>query len=346
MRILLWHVHGSWTTAFVQGRHSYFVPVTPDRGAFGRGRAATYPWPETVVEVRPEELAELPLDIVVLQRPEELELAARWLRRRPGRDIPMVYVEHNTPREQVPNSRHPMADRGDLVLVHVTHFNALFWDAGGTRTAVIEHGIPDPGHRYTGELPRLGVAVNEPVRRGRVTGTDLLPRFAAVAPLDVYGIGVDALPAHLSDRIAGLEVTVTDDPPQSLLHRELARRRAYLHPMRWTSLGLSLLEAMSLGVPVLALGTTEALEAVPPDAGVLSTRLDVLLEAAAWLIDEPADARRLGDRAREVAQARYGLDRFLTDWDTLLSTEAGWPSPSASTRAMVATTPMAGIRKG
>lgn len=323
MRILLWHVHGSWTTAFVQGKHSYFVPVTPDRGPTGRGRADTYPWPETVVEVKPEELAELPLDMVVLQRPEELELATRWLRRRPGRDIPMVYVEHNTPREHVPNSRHPMADRDDLVLVHVTHFNALFWDAGATRTAVIEHGIPDPGHQYTGELPRLGVAVNEPVRRGRVTGTDLLPQFAAVAPLDVYGMGVDALPAHLGDRIAGLELTVTNDPPQVKLHTELARRRAYLHPVRWTSLGLSLLEAMSLGIPVLALGTTEALEAVPPDAGVLSTRLDVLLDAAAWLIDEPADARRLGNRAREVAQARYGLDRFLSDWDTLLSTEVG-----------------------
>ena len=32
MNILLWHVHGSWTTAFVQGQHRYLVPVTPDRG--------------------------------------------------------------------------------------------------------------------------------------------------------------------------------------------------------------------------------------------------------------------------------------------------------------------------
>ena len=31
MRVLLWHVHGSWTTAFVSGRHEYLLPVTPDR---------------------------------------------------------------------------------------------------------------------------------------------------------------------------------------------------------------------------------------------------------------------------------------------------------------------------
>jgi hypothetical protein len=320
VRVLLWHVHGSWTTAFVQGKHTYFVPTTDDRGPWGRGRADTYPWPDTVIEVAPEQLSTLDVDLVVLQRPEEWELAQRWLGRRPGRDLPAVYVEHNTPKGDVPNTRHPMADRDELTLVHVTHFNALMWHNGGTRFTVIEHGIPDPGHRYTGELERLGVAINEPVRRWRVTGTDLLPRFAAVAPLDVYGIGT----ASLSEQVP---VTAYDDPTQEWMHEQLARRRAYLHPMRWTSLGLSLLEAMSLGMPVVALATTEAVEAVPPDAGVLSTNVDVLVDAARWLIDEPADAKRLGDRARAVAQARYGLDRFLSDWDRLLMEVSPCASP-------------------
>ena len=48
--------------------------------------------------------------------------------------------------------------------------------------------------------------------------------------------------------------------------------------MRWTSLGLSLLEAMSLGMPVVVLGSTEAAEAVPGDAGIVSTRLATLLD--------------------------------------------------------------------
>jgi hypothetical protein len=311
VRVLLWHVHGSWTTAFVQGKHTYHVPLTPDRDQWGRGRAATYPWPDSVSEVPVEELSTVDIDVVVLQRPEEFELTRRWTGRTPGRDIPAVYLEHNTPRGGVPETRHPMADREDLTLVHVTPFNELFWDNGSTRTTVIEHGIPDPGHRYTGELERIGVAINEPVRRWRVTGTDLLPRFLDVAPVDVYGIGASAL--------AGLmPVTGYDDPPQPFLHTELARHRLYLHPMRWTSLGLSLLEAMSLGMPVLALATTDAPSAVPADAGLLSTSVDELVEAARWLLGDPAAAHRLGARARAVAQARYGLDRFLSDWDRLL----------------------------
>jgi glycosyltransferase involved in cell wall biosynthesis len=105
------------------------------------------------------------------------------------------------------------------------------------------------------------------------------------------------------------------------MHAEVARRRAYVHLCRWTSLGLSLIEAMQMGMPVIALATTEAVAAVPPDAGVLATRVDTLVEAAQWLLDEPEQARRLGARARQVGLARYGLDRFLADWDRLLEEE-------------------------
>ncbi|MFD0973112.1 glycosyltransferase [Plantactinospora endophytica] len=320
MNILLWHVHGSWTTAFVHGKHRYLVPVTPDRGPYGLGRARTYQWPDTVDEVTPEQLAGADVDLVILQRPEEIDLVAEWTGRRVGRDLPAVFVEHNTPKEgNVPNSRHPLADRDDLLIAHVTHFNALFWDTGSTRTTVVEHGIVAPTARYTGELDRLAVVVNEPVRRWRVTGTDLLPQFAEIAPLDVFGMGVAGLPDRLglpADRLA-----VYDDLPQHRMQAEIARRRAYLHLCRWTSLGLSLVEAMAMGMPVVVLGVTEAVEAVPPEAGALSTRIDTLLAATGQLVAEPDTARRLGEQAREVAQARYGLDRFLTDWDRLLEEE-------------------------
>jgi hypothetical protein len=318
VRILLWHVHGAWTTAFVQGGHEYLVPTTPDRGPYGLGRARTYDWPDTVREVAPDNLASTDVDLVIIQRPEEEELARRWL----GRPVPTVYLEHNTPKQgDVPNSRHPAADRDDLTLVHVTHFNRLFWDSGSTRTVVVEHGIPDPGRRYGGELPRIATAINEPVRRGRVTGTDLLPRFAAVAPVDVYGMKVAGLPEHLG--LGPDRMTVVDDPPQATMHAEIAHRRVYLHPHRWTSLGLSLLEAMSCGMPVVVLATTETVMAVPPGAGVLSTDIDELVEAARWLVADPAAARLRGEVARRAAQTRYGLGRFLSDWDAIVKEVAG-----------------------
>ncbi|MFL5890376.1 MAG: glycosyltransferase family 1 protein, partial [Solirubrobacteraceae bacterium] len=98
MRILLWHVHGSWTTGFVQGGHEYVLPVVPGRGPDGRGRARTWEWPESTVELTPAELAEAEIDAVLIQRPEELQLTEEWTRRRPGRDLPAIYVEHNAPQ--------------------------------------------------------------------------------------------------------------------------------------------------------------------------------------------------------------------------------------------------------
>ncbi|MCU1458649.1 MAG: glycosyl transferase, group 1 [Actinomycetia bacterium] len=307
MNVLLWHVHGSWTTAFVQGAHRTFIPVNTDRDVDGRGRARTWCWPDRAVEVTREEAATLPIDVVVLQRPVELEtLATDWLGGRvPGRDVPAIYLEHNTPQSRVADARHPAADRPGFVVVHVTHFNSLFWDCGSTPTTVIEHGIVDPGCRYTGELPRAAAVINEAARRGRVTGTDLLERFTTAAPVDLFGMGAAAL--------GGIE-----DLPQDRLHDEMARRRVYIHPARWTSLGLSLIEAMHLGMPVVALATTEAPEAVPAVAGCVSTRIDRLVDAARHFVNEPDAARLAGEAARAHAVANYGLDRFLDGWAALL----------------------------
>ena len=308
MNVLLWHVHGSWTTALVQGRHTYLLPVLPNRGPDGRGRAQTWEWPPSAVEVAPEDAAEADVDVVVLQRPEELAgLAERWLGgRRPGRDLPAIYVEHTAPQGPINEMRHPAADRPGFTICHVTHFNALFWDCGATPTRVIEHGVVDPGYRYTGEQARAAVVINEARRRARVTGTDLLERFAdAGVPLDLFGMDAGS--------IGGIE-----DVPQHRLHDEMARRRLYLHPIRWTSLGLSLIEAMHLGMPVVALATTEAPEAVPAEAGVISTRVDTLADAAREFLADPERAREAGRAARTAALERYGLERFLADWDDLL----------------------------
>lgn len=268
--------------------------------------------PANCREVSWAELAADPPDLVLLQRPDDLGLCERGLGLRPGKDVPAIYLEHNTPKEQVPNTRHPLADQRGLLLVQVTHFNQLFWDVGSTPSVVIEHGVADPGHRYTGELARLAFVVNEPVRRWRVTGTDLLAAFDA-HPIDAFGIDGDLLPAELGSHCPQLAFAGNHLPED--LYAALARRRVYLHLNRWTSLGLSLIQAMMLGLPVVVLDTTEASRAVPPEAGALSCDIGELTRVAAQLLKDPEEAAARGRVAREAALRRYGLARFLADWD-------------------------------
>jgi hypothetical protein len=302
----------------VQGPHRYLVPVVAEAGSNrrtpdGLGRARTWDWPESVVEVFPERLRDEAIDIVVLQRPRELELLRAWTGREPGVDVPAVYVEHDTPPTPA-GSRHLLADRTDVPLVHVTRFNQVAWNSGRAPSRVIEHGVLDPGPTWTGELPRAAVVTNDPVTRGRTVGTDLIAEFPrGGVDVDVFGMRVTGLGSAL-----GVPVGEFEDLPQSAMHAQLARRRLYLHLTRWTSLGLSLVEAMTMGMPVVVLATTEAPTVVPPAAGVVSADLERLVSGARALLADPDASRAAGEVARAAALDRFGLERFLTDWDTLL----------------------------
>jgi glycosyltransferase involved in cell wall biosynthesis len=315
MNILLWHVHGGWMDSFVRGGHSYLVPALPHGGSWGLGRGGR-DWPENVVEVEPSALRGMDIDVVVLQRLEEIHAVELLTGRLPGRRLPAVFLEHNTPRGAVPASSHPLANQDDIPVVHVTHFNRLMWDTGTARVAVVEHGVPDPGPLYTGVLEEQGVVINEPVRRGRATGTDLLPAFGKVSPLTVFGIGGGELAGHLG--LAPQQLCWGGDLTPGKMHERLAQCRLYLHPMRWTSLGLSLIEAMLMAMPVVVLGCTEASRTVPPEAGAISTDVDELVRAAQDLLEDPSEAVRRGKIAREAALQRHSLTRFLDDWDELL----------------------------
>src|SRR5581483_3611457 len=129
------------------------------------------------------------------------------------------------------------------LLVHVTHFNALMWDSGRTPTRVIEHGVAIPqGVRYRGELERGLVVINNLRARGRRLGRDVFEYARALVPLDLVGMDAEAL--------GGLgEIS----PP--LLPEFEARYRLFFHPVRYTSLGMALCEAMMIGMPIVGLAT-------------------------------------------------------------------------------------------
>ncbi|MDN5762253.1 MAG: glycosyltransferase family 1 protein [Microlunatus sp.] len=325
VRVLIWDVHGGYSDALLHVPHQFWYCRDDTLGqlgsltANGLGRRRD-DRPANAAEVTIEQLRDDPPDIVIAQRLEEVDALECLLRRRPGRDFGAVFLEHNTPKGGVPDSRHPLADQQVWHLVHVTHFNRHFWDCGNASTRVIEHGLPDPGHRYTGELDRLAFVVNEPVRRWRTTGTDLLPAFGDIA-IDAFGIDGDRLPSTLGSSCPRLSFGGNLSPAE--LDDAVARRRGYLHLTRWTSLGLSLINSMMLGLPVIAFGTTEAFRAVPPTAGVCSTDLAELAAAANLVSRDRAQARAWGEAGRVHALQRFSLDRFVHAWNACLSDVAG-----------------------
>lgn len=71
-----------------------------------------------------------------------------------------------------------------------------------------------------------------------------------------------------------------------------------------------------LGMPVVVLDTTDVSRVVPARrAGARSTDVTELVTATRALLNDPHEALRRGLIARRAALDRYGLPRFLHDWD-------------------------------
>jgi glycosyltransferase involved in cell wall biosynthesis len=227
------------------------------------------------------------------------------------RNLPRLYLEHDPPRQHPTDTRHPVDDPG-ILLVHVTHFNDLMWDSGQTPTRVIEHGVLVPENvRYSGELERGIVVVNGLGSRGRRLGSDLFEKVRSQVPLDLVGMR--------SDELGGL-----GEIPNHKLADFEARYRFFFNPIRYTSLGLAVCEAMMIGMPIVGLATTEMVTVVHNDvSGYLDTDVDRLAERMKELMANPGLAKKLSEGARRQAQERFNIGRFIRDWDDVFSLVTG-----------------------
>jgi len=306
LQILTWHVHGNYLYYLSQVPHDFHLLTLPDVRPGYAGRAGTLPWGSNVHEVPAERLAERSFDCVLYQSRVHWESDRVERLSEAQRALPAIYLEHDPPQQHPTATRHPAAD-GGAHIVHVTAFNALMWDNGDAPVTVIEHGVMVPDNvLYTGARAEGIVVVNHLERRGRRLGADLYRRVGAEVPLAL--IGMD------SKRLGGL-----GEVPNLELAATIARYRFFFHPIRYTSLGLALIEAMMLGMPVVALATTELPSLIRSgDNGYIDTRIDRLVDAMRALIADPALARRWGDAGRESVRQRYAIGRFAADWDRLL----------------------------
>jgi glycosyltransferase involved in cell wall biosynthesis len=312
LRILTWHIHGSYLESLGHLGHEILVPSMPGRpeGYAGRPANAT-DWPDTIREVPADAVRELPIDVVLFQSRRNWEHDAADILSDEQRRGPRIYLEHDPPREHPTDTRHPVDDP-DVLLVHVTPFNDLMWDSGRTPKRVIEHGIvPPAGVAWTGELDRGIVIVNHLARRGRRLGADVFLRARGEVSLDLAGMGSDAL--------GGI-----GEFPRRRLMEIAARYRFYFHPIRYTSFGMAAVEAMLIGMPVVALATTEMPTVLRDgESGILDTRVDRLVEGMRELLVDRDLAARLGAAAQEIARERFGIERFRRDWDAALAEVTG-----------------------
>jgi hypothetical protein len=304
LNVLVWQIHGSYLNTLVQAPHRFYLPTKPHKPEGYGGRGSSHQWSPDTIEVPAEEVRDLNLDLIIYQTEKNHFEDSQEILTPEQRALPAIYLEHNTPQGWINEMVHPVNDPG-VLLVHVTHFNDLFWDCRRTPTHVIDHAVmpATPEDAYTGELEKGISLVNDMPRRKRVVGGDIFTRAREEVPLDLFGF--DSLSA------GGF-----GDLPQAEVHERMKAYRFYFNPIRYTSLPLSVLEAMEIGLPVVALATTELVTVIKDgENGFIDTNVENLIRRMRQLLDDPDQACRVGEAGRRTARERFGLERFVADWE-------------------------------
>ncbi|MBT1698536.1 glycosyltransferase family 4 protein [Fulvivirgaceae bacterium PWU4] len=310
IRIFTWHIHGSYLYYLSQGPFEIFVPVNDKKTTGYIGRGTTFPFGDNVHEVPAAEVRNISFDCLLYQTPKNYTVDRFEILSDSQLSLPAIYLEHDPP-QQVPTDTRHIIDDPDVTLVHVTHFNKLMWDNGRTPAVVIDHGITMPTATYTGELERGIVVINNLNERGRRLGLDIFLQAREHVPLDL--IGMD------TEKLGGLGEILHPKLPDFI-----SRYRFFFNPIRYTSLGLAVLEAMMAGVPVVGLATTEMVTVIRDGhSGILHTDIDYLIGRMRELLKDKKLAAHLGAEGRKTAIERFNIDRFNRDWMQLFTRVIG-----------------------
>ena len=303
LKILTWPVHGNYQWYLSQVRHAFYFPVRAGGGVGYGGRGDSFPFGENVHDVPADGVREREFDLVLFQSRRHFEEDQFQLLSPSQRKLPKIYLEHDPPQQHPTNTRH-WASNDDVMLVHVTPFNALMWDSGQATTRVIEHGVMVPETaQYTGRNKSGIVVVNNLRARGRRLGADVFEEVRQRVPLDLVGMAADEL--------GGIgEIAPTE------LASFISNYRFFFNPIRYTSLGLAVIEAMTVGMPIVGLATTEMTTVIQNGVnGFVDTDVPKLVDYMQALLTDADEARRLGANARKYALERFNIGRFVHDWE-------------------------------
>jgi len=302
LRILTWHIHGNYLFYLTQAPCQFFLPVKQQNSEGYGGCSGSFNWGSNVHEVDADEVKHTEFDIILFQSKKNYLEDQFEILSPAQRKLPRIYLEHDPPRELPTDTLH-VVDDPSMLLVHVTHFNQLMWNNNHTPSIVIEHGVLIPKNiTYTGQKNKGIVVINNIANRGRRLGLDIFMELRQKIPLDLVGMG--------ADDVGGLG----EIPPMEL-PAFIANYRFFFNPIRYTSLGLAVCEAMAIGLPIIGLATTEMAVTINNGiSGYIHTNRDWLIEKMQLLLDNPHLAKELGMSAKETAERKFNISRFAQDW--------------------------------
>lgn len=302
-RVFTWNIHGSYLYYLSLGDYLIYVPYDEKRSERYNGRGTTFPFSNNVIEIPMQEVKNIQFDLVLFQCDENYLIDQHRILSEEQKALPKIYIEHDPPWEHPTDALHPVQDP-DVTVVHVTHYNRLMWKTGVPDVRVISHGVTIPSVSYQGALKKGIVVINNLPSRGRMLGFDIFEHVRKHIPLDLVGMGTEEY---------GIGEVLHPQLPAFM-----SQYRFFFNPIRYTSLGLSICEAMMIGMPVVGLATTELSTVVKNEvSGFIHTDIDYLIDKMQLLLDVPSVAYDVSYAATNSAKQLFDIQRFTRQWKEL-----------------------------
>ncbi len=317
LRIFTWNIHHPYLGALVKTGHDFYFPVKPGQPYHYAGAPVEGRLLENVHEIPAEEAREHDYDLILIHTHHELAEERFAVLSKEQQRIPKIMMHHTPPWKHPERwlekfyATLPEVD----ALVHLTEYNRRHWNEQlnpyirrDLRQETIYHGIElDPSILWTGNRAKAVTAMNYFSQRPRDTGPRHWRNVTAHVPCDLFGAD--------SERMGGHGLVTHEE-----IRRVFAKYRAYFNPTYLSSVPMAMLEAMSVGVAPVSRATTEMPNIITNGRnGFVHRRPGELVESIKRLIADRDLSHHLGAAAQQTIKERFGMVRFLKQWNDLFT---------------------------
>lgn len=189
--------------------------------------------------------------------------------------------------------------------IFVADFSVKAWghELNDPNVQVIRHGMDtDHWNGWVGGDNKVMTAVWDYIRRDRICGFSLWKEVTKGLQVNPWG------------ETPNLSIMADNREHLRTLYRHAS---VFLNTTLWSSSPFSLLEAMSVGCPIVTTETTSTPEYIEDGVNGFMTNDPIIMrEKLQLLIDEPELGRKIGEAGRKTVIERFGQKQFIDAWNS------------------------------
>lgn len=316
LNILYANNHEAYSASLAKTGHNFYVLRHPK---FHPWDEKERPFPPNFILLNGRDVAEqmrsdVNFDLVVSQNrvdhyPVMSHIATQL-------NCPLLQMEHTLPWpdwDATTTERLGNTKCSHNIFVSSFSVDAWFMDGDDPDVQIVHHGMDtDYWDGWVGGDGKVMTAVWDYINRDRICGFSLWKEVTDGMPVNPWGETPGL--SKMADNVDHL--------------RELYRHASvFLNTTLWSSCPFSLLEAMSVGCPVVTTATTMMPEFIRHgENGFVTNDPEAMKKHLKDLVNDPAMAAAIGAAGRQTVKDQFGEQRFLDEWNHAFWKVAGSPA--------------------